>query len=405
MPTFSDLQLIHPLRQALENEGYAEATPVQAKAIPHVLRGRDLLGIAQTGTGKTAAFALPILHRLGKQKLRRKRQVQALVLAPTRELATQIGASFDRYGAFLDVSTYVLYGGVPVSPQITALSRGVDIVVATPGRLLDLERKHHVFLDHVQWLVLDEADRMLDMGFIGDIRRVLRKVPRERQTLMFSATMAKEIEHLAKEILDDPALVEVAPPASTAEVVEQKVMFLRRLNKIHLLLQLIADPAMARGLVFTRTKRGADRLHTLLAREGVRAEVIHGDYSQAARNQALERFRDGESPLLIATDVASRGLDIDGVTHVFNFDLPLEAAAYVHRIGRTGRAGQAGVAISLCDETEGGLLRDIERLIGTPLAPDLSHRWHDHEVLPDRDASGPVRHGGRTKNRGKKRRR
>ncbi len=374
--TFSQLDLVEPLQRAVAAENYARATPIQAQAIPHLLAGRDLLGIAQTGTGKTAAFALPILQRIAasRQPLRRN-LTRALVLTPTRELAIQIEESFRTYGRHLPLRTAVVFGGVGHKPQIDALARGLDILVATPGRLLDLMGQRHAVLDQVSIFVLDEADRMLDMGFIHDIKRVIAALPKERQTLFFSATMPEPIARLADSILNNPVRISVTPAATTVERVEQRVYFVDAANKRALLTELLQDAAIARALVFSRTKHGADRVAEQLGRAGVRAEAIHGNKSQSARQRALANFRGGGSRVLVATDIAARGIDIDGITHVINYELPNEPESYVHRIGRTARAGATGIAISLCDHAERPYLRDIEKLTRQALTVVDDHRY------------------------------
>ncbi len=370
MNSFQQLSLIEPLKRALGEEGYAVPTPIQAQAIPHLLAGRDLLGIAQTGTGKTAAFALPILQRLaaardGTGKVALERQTaRCLVLTPTRELAIQICDSFRAYGRHLGLRSTVIFGGVGQNPQVAAMARGVHILVATPGRLLDLIGQGHVKLDRVEVAVLDEADRMLDMGFIHDVKKIVARLPKQRQTLLFSATMPADITRLAAGILRDPARVEVTPAASTVERAEQRVMFVERGDKRDLLCAMLKDRALARVLVFTRTKHGANKVAEQLGRAGYRADAIHGNKSQGARQRALEGFRAGHVRVLVATDIAARGIDIEGITHVVNYELPNVPETYVHRIGRTARAGAAGAAISLCDGEERAYLRDIERLIG-----------------------------------------
>jgi ATP-dependent RNA helicase RhlE len=362
--SFSELPLVEPLRRAVAAEGYEVPTPIQVQAIPHLLEGRDVLGCAQTGTGKTAAFALPILQRLdADRRPLAPKCTRVLVLAPTRELAGQIEESFRVYGQHLRVRSTVVFGGVGQGPQVKALERGVDVLVATPGRLLDLIGQGHARLERVEVLVLDEADRMLDMGFIHDVRRIVRQVPQDRQTLLFSATMPADIARLASEILRNPVRVSVTPVASTAERVEQQVLFVEKAHKPALLAALLQDAGIDRALVFARTKHGANRVAEQLQRRRVVAEAIHGNKSQGARQRALENFRSGRTRVLVATDIAARGLDVDGISHVINFDLPNEPESYVHRIGRTARAGRSGVAISFCDTTERPYLADIERLI------------------------------------------
>jgi len=360
--SFHELGLAEPLLRAVREQGYQTPTPIQNQAIPQVLAGRDVLGCAQTGTGKTAAFALPILQRLAAGK--RVRAPRALIVAPTRELAVQIGDDLRAYGRHLPLTTTVIFGGVNQTRQVAALRAGTDILVATPGRLLDLLGQRHVWLSAVTVLVLDEADRMLDMGFLPDVRRIVAAVPAREQTLLFSATMPREIAGLADQLLRDPARVAVAPPASAAETVRQKVMMVAREDKTELLARMLADPALSRILVFTRTKHGADRLCRKLEQRRISAAAIHGNKSQNARQRALAGFRNGAVRVLVASDIAARGLDIDDVSHVINFDVPNEPETYVHRIGRTGRAGAAGEAVSLCSREERGFLRAIERTVG-----------------------------------------
>jgi ATP-dependent RNA helicase RhlE len=364
MSEFSALGLAAPLLAALGKTGYETPTPIQTQAIPHVMRGSDLLGIAQTGTGKTAAFALPILHRLlANPKRVAPGACRVLVLAPTRELATQIAESFRTYGKQTSIRATVIFGGVPKGRQIQAVSRGVDVIVATPGRLLDLMAGNFVRLDQTEILVLDEADHMLDLGFVIPIKRIARELPVERQSLFFSATMPKEIASLAGALLRNPQRVSVTPEATTAERVEQSVMFVPQSEKRAVLARVLRQKATGRTLVFARTKHGADRIVQHLAATGLNANAIHGNKSQGQRERALSDFRSGHVPVLIATDIAARGIDVDGVTHVINYDLPEVPEAYVHRIGRTARAGNTGYAISLCDETERGHLKGIEKLI------------------------------------------
>jgi len=360
--TFQSLHLIDPLLRAVAAEGYLEPTPIQEQAIPLVLGARDVCGIAQTGTGKTAAFALPILQLLSSRP-RKSRGPRVLVLAPTRELASQIAESFSTYGKNVAVTNAVIFGGVGQDPQVRALRAGVDVLVATPGRLLDLLGQQHVSLGGVEILVLDEADRMLDMGFIHDVKRLIAAVPTARQTLFFSATMPAEVVALSRSILKNPARVEVTPPATTVERIEQYVFFVEKADKPRLLAHLLRDPALSRVLVFTRTKHGANKVVKGLVRDGFTAEPIHGNKSQAARERALDAFRQGKMRVLVATDVAARGIDVDGISHVINFDLPNVAESYVHRVVRTGRAGNTGSAISFCDRDERELLVDIERLL------------------------------------------
>jgi len=361
--SFAGLALIEPIERALSLESYRHPTPIQSAAIPPLLAGRDLCGIAQTGTGKTAAFALPMLQRLAVSAAPRRRlSPRGLVLAPTRELAIQIGDSFRAYGRFLPLRHAVIFGGVGQHPQVAALAAGVDILVATPGRLIDLMEQGHARLDGVSIFVLDEADRMLDIGFIRPIRRIIAALPGPRQSACFSATMPPEVTKLCNEILCDPARVEVTPAASTVKRIDQRVFFVDAPNKRRLLATLLQDRAVTRALVFTRTKHGANRVAEQLSRGGIRADAIHGNKSQNARQRAIAGFRDGRLRVLVATDIAARGIDIDGISHVINYELPNVPETYVHRIGRTARAGAAGTAISLCDRAERGSLRDIEKL-------------------------------------------
>jgi ATP-dependent RNA helicase RhlE len=402
---FTDLGLADPILEALRDEGYDTPTPIQARAIPPVLQGRDILGSAQTGTGKTAAFALPVLHRMLRSETdkshRGPRKARCLVLSPTRELATQIGESFAAYGRHTGLTHTCIFGGVGQGAQVRSLNHGVDIIVATPGRLIDLMEQRLVNLSGVTMLVLDEADRMLDMGFIMPIRRIAAALPTNvpRQTLMFSATMPREIRQLAETLLRDPVSVAVSPVASAAPMIEQKVFMVPRVKKGPLLEALLADKTITRAVVFTRTKHGADKLCKRLQRVGVPAESIHGNKAQNQRTRALDAFRSGRSRILVATDVAARGLDVDNISHVFNFDLPHEPEAYVHRIGRTGRAGATGIAISFCDQEEFGMLRDIERLTGKqvpritqlPELPDLPPK---EPYTPESERSGGGYRGG-----------
>ncbi len=361
---FSKLGLAEPLQRALNARNHVTPTPIQVRAIPELLAGKDMLGIAQTGTGKTAAFALPILHQLSQKRGENgRRRPRALILAPTRELAIQIGEEFRLYGKHLNLRQTVIFGGVGQKPQVDALARGVDIVVATPGRLLDLMGQRQLGLDAVEFFVLDEADRMLDMGFVRDVRRIVAALPKRRQSLLFSATMPSEIARLSGEMLIDPVRIEVAPQATTVERVEQSVYHVDATGKGALLARILGDPKLSRVLVFARTKHRANRVSERLGKCGVAAEAIHGNKSQGARQRALKRFRDGHARVLVATDIAARGIDVDGVTHVINYELPNEPESYVHRIGRTARAGAGGAALSFCDPAERAYLRDIERLI------------------------------------------
>ena len=365
--TFNELNLSAPVLRAVAQAGYESPSPIQAAAIPPVLAGRDLMGCAQTGTGKTAAFALPMLDRLTASAPRKKGAIRALILTPTRELALQIGESFEAYGKYLTLRSTVIFGGVGQAPQVAALKKGVDILIACPGRLNDLVGQGLLDLSNIEIFVLDEADRMLDMGFVHDVKKVIAKLPRQRQNLMFSATMPKEIEQLAAGILHDPAFVKVDPVSSTVDRIEQRLYLVDKANKKLLLAKLLKEPEVESALVFTRTKHGADRVVRELARAGIPARAIHGDKSQNARQQALSDFKSGKSRVLVATDIAARGIDIAGLSHVFNYDLPNEPEAYVHRIGRTGRAGLDGKAISFCCIDEMKELQQIEKLLGRKL--------------------------------------
>jgi len=362
--TFASLSLAEPLLRALNEKNYTIPTPIQAGSIQYLLQGRDLIGIAQTGTGKTAAFALPILQRLSANPApATSRRPRALILAPTRELAAQIGQSFATYGKFLKLSHTVIFGGVGQHPQVRALDRGVDIVVATPGRLQDLIQQKHVILDKVEVFVLDEADRMLDMGFVHEVKRIITKLPPKRQSLLFSATMPVAIQELAASLVHNPARVEVTPAATTVERIKQHVAYVNRGDKLKLLAHCINKHPEGLVLAFVRMKHMANKLVEQLHREGIRAEAIHGNKSQGARERALSNFRAGHSRVLIATDIAARGIDVKGIALVVNYDLPEEPESYVHRIGRTARAGMDGVAIAFCDSSERNLLRNVERLI------------------------------------------
>lgn len=366
MISFENLGLIEPIQRALKTEGYIKPTPIQEQSIPIILDRKDLLGCAQTGTGKTAAFSIPILQILHEQKhneTRRERHIKALIVTPTRELAIQIDESIHAYGRYTGLTHSVIFGGVSQRPQLSALQRGVDILVATPGRLLDLINQGYISLSHLSILVLDEADRMLDMGFIHDVKKILALVPPKRQSLFFSATMPPAIVKLASTILQNPVKVEVNPIASTAEKVQQAVYFVDKEKKGPLLIHVLSDPEIASALIFTRTKYGADKLATFLNRAGVKSDAIHGNKSQEARQKALNNFKQGKTRVLVATDIASRGIDVDDLSHVINFEIPNVPDTYVHRIGRTGRAGAEGVALSFCDAEEMVFLKDIHKLI------------------------------------------
>jgi ATP-dependent RNA helicase RhlE len=378
---FQDLKLIDPLLRAVRAEGYSEPTPIQAQAIPHILAGRDLIGCAQTGTGKTAAFALPILQQLVAANPQRQRSaIRVLVLSPTRELAAQIGDSFSAYGRHTGLKNVVIYGGVGQNPQVQAVRRGADILVATPGRLLDLMNQQIIRLNTIEIFVLDEADRMLDMGFIQDVRRIISALPTKRQTLLFSATMPQDIQDLADRILIKPVRVEVTPRATTVATVSQSVFFVEKKNKRALLEHILSDKDIRRVLVFTRTKHGANKLAQQLDRSRIYAEAIHGNKSQTARERALANFKSGKTRVLVATDIAARGIDVDDVTHVINYDLPNEPESYVHRIGRTARAGASGTAYSFCDSEERKFLRDIEKLIRLQVPVVMEHPYASPEI-------------------------
>ena len=375
--TFNEINIISPILKAIDAAGYEKPSPIQEQSIPLLLEGRDLLGCAQTGTGKTAAFAIPILQALYKSNAEKKtrRKVQALILTPTRELAAQVGQSFKSYGRYTGAKTAVIFGGVGQEPQVSALRNGVDILVATPGRLCDLIGQDLCDLSSVSMFVLDEADRMLDMGFIHDVKRVIAVIPQNRQTLLFSATMPKEIDALAKTILKNPATVTVTPVSSTVSVIEQSVYFVDKTNKIRLLTDLLKGNSITSALVFSRTKHGADRINKALNKAGVNAGAIHGDKSQTARQIALANFKEGKIRVLVATDIAARGIDIDKLSHVINYDLPNEPETYVHRIGRTGRAGFGGTAISFCNFDEKAYLKDIQKLIGKDIPVVEKHLY------------------------------
>ncbi len=381
---FKKLEIIEPILKAVAAEGYTIPTPIQQQAIPLVLQRKDLLGCAQTGTGKTAAFAIPILQILHEQKPMAP-GIKVLILTPTRELAIQINESFAAYGKHTGIRHTVIFGGVSQMSQTNALRRGVDVLVATPGRLLDLMSQGYIRLDKLQIFVLDEADRMLDMGFIHDVKKIIAKLPPKRQTLFFSATMPPEIQKLANVLLTNPAKVEVTPPSSTVEKIEQSLYFVGKMEKPELLLHLLQDKEIKTALVFTRTKHGADKVVKILQRHQVRAAAIHGNKSQNARQGALSDFKNGTLRVLVATDIAARGIDIDELTHVINFELPNIPETYVHRIGRTGRAGNNGIAISFCSAEERSELKDIQKLIGKTI-PVI----HEHPFIMSANTAAPV---------------
>jgi ATP-dependent RNA helicase RhlE len=382
--TFENLNLIEPILRALQAEGYNEPTPIQQKAIPVLLERKDLLGCAQTGTGKTLAFAAPILQLLHQDELYKKGPagVKSLIHTPTRELAIQVGESFATYGKYLRIKHTVIFGGVSQKSQTDALRSGVDVLIATPGRLLDLMDQRFVNLQHIKIFVLDEADRMLDMGFIHDVKKIIAKLPQKRQTLFFSATMPAEIAGLANTILTQPVRVEVTPVSSTANTIQQKLYYVEKPEKRSLLLHLLKDQSIETALVFTRTKHGADRVAKDLIRAGVSAEAIHGNKSQNARQRALSNFKGRQTRVLVATDIAARGIDIDELSHVINFELPNIPETYVHRIGRTGRAGASGIAYSFCDTEEREFLRDIHKLIAKNIPVVLDHPYHSEGGAP-----------------------
>lgn len=370
--TFKELKISEPILKALVNKNYLTPTPIQEQAIPVAIAGRDLLGIAQTGTGKTAAFAIPIIQHLDQPQLRsRKREIKALVLTPTRELAIQVGECFKDYAHFTDVRHIVIFGGVNQNPQVDALKRGTDILVATPGRLLDLINQKFISLNHLTHFVLDEADRMLDMGFIHDIKRILPLLPVNRQTLFFSATMPDAISNLSKSILNKPVKVEVAPVSSVVDTIEQHLYFVEKQQKSELLVSLLKEESDKSVLVFSRTKHGADKIARILNRKGIDCEAIHGNKSQGARQRALSNFKSGATRVIVATDIAARGIDIVNLELVINYDLPDVAETYVHRIGRTGRAGNTGTALSFCSQDEQAMVRDIQKLTGQKLNSTL----------------------------------
>ncbi|HEV7381393.1 MAG TPA: DEAD/DEAH box helicase [Dyadobacter sp.] len=375
--TFQELDLIEPISRALTEEGYTKPTPIQSKAIPFILEQKDLLGCAQTGTGKTAAFAIPILQLLQQKPLEKweKSRIRTLILTPTRELAIQIGDSFSAYGRHTDVKHTVIFGGVGQKPQTDALHRGVDILIATPGRLLDLINQGFIKLNQLEIFVLDEADRMLDMGFVHDVKKILKLLPAKRQSLFFSATMPPAIMTLADTILTRPAKVEVTPVSSTADTINQSVFYVNKSDKNSLLLHILSDQSIATALVFTRTKHGADKVVKVLRKAGVTSEAIHGNKSQNARQNALKNFKSQTTRVLVATDIAARGIDVDDLTHVINYEIPNIPETYVHRIGRTGRAGAKGIALSFCDAEEKGYLKDIHKLIAKNIPVVKDHPY------------------------------
>ncbi len=397
---FSSLGLGEPILRALKKRNYIQPTPIQSQAIPELLSGGDTLGIAQTGTGKTAAFALPILHRLNMSQIEGgRRKPKALILAPSRELAIQISDEIRSYGEFLALRQTVILGGVSQKSQVSALQRGVDIVIATPGRLLDLMNQRHIQLDQVAYFVLDEADRMLDMGFINDVRKIIAAIPKKRQSLLFSATMPEAVEKLARTMLNDPLRIEITRQASPVERIEQSVIHLNSSDKRNQLSSLLKDAAFSRVIVFARTKHRANKVAQQLEQVGVKAEAIHGNKSQGARQRALKQFKSGQTRVLVATDILARGIDVDGVSHVINFELPNEPESYVHRIGRTARAGAGGIALSFCDPSERAYLKDIENLIQQKLMVIGEEPTGPIPAAKAKPARGGKRGQGKPKNR------
>jgi len=401
---FEDLSLSKSIQKAVFEEGYLNPTPIQEQSIPIVLAGRDLIGCAQTGTGKTAAFAIPIIHQLHRivGSTKKAKVIRALIVTPTRELAVQIGQSFDTYAKYTNLTQLTIFGGVSQNPQVDTLKKGVDILVATPGRLLDLQKQGFLDLDHLHTLVLDEADQMLDMGFINDVKKIVKLTPKNRQTLLFSATMPIAIRELAEMFLKDPAKVEVSPVSSTAENVEQRVYFVEKTEKRNLLYHLIKNEDLSNVLVFSRTKHGADNVVKALRKNNIAAEAIHGDKSQNARQRVLDAFKNKEVGVLVATDIAARGIDIDQLPFVINFDLPNIPETYVHRIGRTGRAGNGGIAISFCSKDEHPYWKDIQKLIKVDVKTITEHPYQWHAGSPEATAEKPKssnRSGGAHKSR------
>jgi ATP-dependent RNA helicase RhlE len=405
--SFNNLQLIEPLLQALSKEGYSIPTPIQQQAIPAILQKRDLLGCAQTGTGKTAAFTIPVLqlmHQQRQQLQQRQHHIQTLILTPTRELAIQIGESIAAYGRFLPFRYKVIFGGVPQYSQVQAIRSGVDIIIATPGRLLDLMQQRIISLSDIQYFILDEADRMLDMGFVHDVKRIIARLPVKRQTLFFSATMPNEIKQLAAILLTNPVKVEVTPESPTVEIIQQSVYFVEKQNKQSLLIQLLNDKTIETVLVFTQMKHSADKLARSLNKAGIQAEAIHGNKSQNARQDALKNFKNRRTRVLVATDIAARGIDIDELTHVLNYELPNIPETYVHRIGRTGRAGAGGTAISFCDWSEKTFLTDIQRLIKKMIPVVKGHAFDNNSMhsIPVQINQSSSNNGFRNAGRGKR---
>ncbi|MEK8179496.1 DEAD/DEAH box helicase [Flavobacterium buctense] len=390
---FEDLSLSNSIQRAVFEEGYTSPTPIQEKAIPFILAGKDLVGCAQTGTGKTAAFAIPIIHNLHRMvgSSKKTKQIRCLVVTPTRELAVQIGESFDTYGKYTNLRQLTIFGGVSQVPQVDQLKKGVDILIATPGRLLDLHKQGFIDFDHLHYLVLDESDLMLDMGFINDVRKIVKLVPTNRQTLLFSATMPMAIRELADTFLNQPEYVSVTPVSSTAEIIEQQIYFVDKSDKRGLLYHLIRNENLSNVLVFVRTKHGADNVVKALKKHGVNAEAIHGDKSQTARQRVLDNFKNKEITVLVATDIAARGIDIESLPYVINFDLPNIPETYVHRIGRTGRAGNGGISISFCGKDEEPYWKDIQKLIKVNVKTIKDHPFPWKDEIPNPDAKPDLR--------------
>jgi ATP-dependent RNA helicase RhlE len=403
--SFNNLTLIEPILAALSKEGYTTPTPIQQQAIPFIFQGRDLIGHAQTGTGKTAAFAIPLLQMLQQQAQNKPagRSTKALILTPTRELAIQIGESFKSYGQFLALKHEVIFGGVPQFHQVQAIRRGVDIIIATPGRLLDLLAQKIIHLSDIRYFVLDEADRMLDMGFVHDVKRIIAKLPSKKQTLFFSATMPLEIKQLAGMLLSKPVTVEVNPVSSTTVMIEQQVYHLEKIKKFELLVHVLKDEGIKTMLVFVQMKHHADKLAKQLNYAGIAAEAIHGDKLQNARQRALQNFKTNKTRVLVATDIAARGIDIDELTHVLNYDLPNIPETYVHRIGRTGRAGAKGLAISFCDWSEKSFLSDIQKLIKKTIPIVKGHPF-DNSLMHGKPFETPANSSNTIRNRSKRNR-
>ena len=380
---FKDLNIIEPILKAIGEAGYESPTPIQEKSIPAILKEKDILGCAQTGTGKTAAFAVPILQNIIEDKQENERKLRALIVAPTRELAIQIGENFTAYSKYLDIKSTVIFGGVNQSSQVRKIKSGVDVLIATPGRLLDLSNQRHVDLKNIKYFVLDEADRMLDMGMIHDVKEIISKLPKDRQNLLFSATMPKEVMKLVNSILKNPVKVEIQPVSSTVDVISQGVYFVAKKNKKSLLVHLLKDENIKSVIVFSRTKHGANKIAKDLNHVGIEAAAIHGNKTQNQRQVALNNFKEGNIRVLVATDIAARGIDIDELSHVINYDLPDVPETYVHRIGRTGRAGKEGVAITFCDEEERAMLISIEKVIGKAIPVLSEEEYKIIKIIPE----------------------